>query len=266
MGMSWIERAKQFKSRSSVVSGFLLVSRETKAAKCKQLQVENNELKRQLEEQTRKSKEQGEELARLKQQLEVLEMRQVESSGRSVVLPEDPPIGSHGYGARMVTLAVNLARSVGLRGAARVIETFFQWLGITQKTPDWTTIRNWLGRLGVAALQEPIEQADDWIWMADHSNQIGPEKALVILGVRASQLPKPGTALTHEDVRVMTVKPGTEWKREDMAKTYDELAERFGAPRAVLVDGAVELRDGAKCQRFKASTCGGPNGLTFPGD
>lgn len=180
-------------------------------------------------------------------------MRHAESSGRSIVLRDDPPIGSHGYGARMVTLAVNLARSVGLRGAARAIETFFQWLGITQKTPDWTTIRNWLGRLGIATLQEPIAQADDWIWMADHSNQTGPEKALVMLGVRASELPKPGTALTHEDVRVVTLKPGTEWKREDMAKIYDELAERFGPPRAVLVDGAVELRDGAKCLKNRRS-------------
>ncbi len=33
------------------------------------------------------------------------------------------------------------------------------------------------------------EPADDWVWMADHSNQIGPEKALVVLGVRAARLP-----------------------------------------------------------------------------
>ncbi|MFO7904507.1 MAG: hypothetical protein R6U98_17725, partial [Pirellulaceae bacterium] len=111
MGMSWIKRAKQFKSRSSVVAGFVLRSREAKAAKCKQLHDENNELKRHLEKQTRKLEEQGEELARIKQQLEVLEMRHAESSGRSIVLPDDPPIGSHGHGARMVTLAVNLARS-----------------------------------------------------------------------------------------------------------------------------------------------------------
>ena len=41
------------------------------------------------------------------------------------------------------------------------------------------TIRGWMQRGGVAALEEPAEPADDWIWMADHSHQIGPEKALV---------------------------------------------------------------------------------------
>jgi hypothetical protein len=68
-----------------------------------------------------------------------------------------------------------------------------------------------------------------------------------MLGVRASQLPEPGTALKHKDVRVVTVEPGTQWKREDMSKVYEKLAERWGPPRAVLVDGAVELREGADC-------------------
>jgi hypothetical protein len=164
----------------------------------------------------------------------------------AVRLPDDPPLGTHGYGARMVSLCVNVAQKVGLRGAQAVLRIVFEWLGVEQKIPDWTSIRNWMQRLGVAALEEPAEPADDWIWMADHSNQIGPEKALVVLGVRASQLPSPGTPLTHADVRVLAVEPDTSWKREDMARAYEALAERFGAPRAVLVDGASELRDGAE--------------------
>lgn len=108
-------------------------------------------------------------------------------------------------------------------------------------------------RLGVAAVEEPVEQADDWIWMVDHSNQIGPEKVLCILGVRASLLPPPGTPLKHKDMRVLAVQPGTKWKREDMAKVYEELAERIGPPRAVLSDGAVELREGAEGLKTKGN-------------
>ncbi len=52
--------------------------------------------------------------------------------------------------------------------------------------------------------------------------------------------------MTHANVRVLAVDPDTAWKREDMARAYEELAQRFGAPRAVLVDGASELRDGAE--------------------
>lgn len=117
---------------------------------------------------------------------------------------------------------------------------------VAQKVPDYTSIRTWLLRQGIAELEKPVERADDWVWIVDHSNQIGPEKVLCILGVRASQLPPPGTALRHEDLRVLKVLPGTTWKREDMARVYEELAEHIGPPRAVLSDGAVELRDGAE--------------------
>jgi hypothetical protein len=255
VAISWIEQAREFKSPLRIVPGFLLRSRETKAAQCRQLRDENNKLKRQLDRQTQQLQQRDREIAELKRRIEKLEMEQQARSTTSVVtLPDDPPIGSHGYGARMVALAVNLARSVGLRGAARVLKTFFQWLGIPQKTPIWTTIRNWLARLGIAALKKPIEPANDWIWLADHSNQIGPEKALVMLGVRASQLPEPGTALKHENVRILRLQPGTEWKREDMAKVYQEVAEASGGtPRAVLVDGAVELREGADCLKTGGS-------------
>jgi hypothetical protein len=83
--------------------------------------------------------------------------------------------------------------------------------------------------------------------MVDHSNQIGTEKVMLALAVNATAMPERGKALTHGDVRVLEVKPGNSWKTADMEKEYEALADRHGAPRAVLVDGAVELREGAKC-------------------
>jgi hypothetical protein len=109
------------------------------------------------------------------------------------------------------------------------------------------SISNWLQRLGIAELHQRLKPNEDLVVMVDHSNQIGTEKVLVALGVNASALPEPGKALTHEDVRVLEVKPGNQWKTENMEQEYEELADRYGAPRAVLADGATELRDGAKC-------------------
>jgi len=146
----------------------------------------------------------------------------------------------------MICLCVNLARRIGLRPTVDCLKIVFDWLGVTERLPEWTTVRTWLMRAGVAAIEEPIEPADDWVWMADHSNQIGPEKALAIIGLRASKMPPPGVALTHQHVRVLTVEPGVNWKREDMERAYGELANKIGVPLAVVVDGAVELRDGAE--------------------
>ena len=110
--------------------------------------------------------------------------RQVESAARlRVELPQwsdDPPLALHGDGLKMMSLCVNVARRVGLRASEAVLRIVFEWLGLAASIPDWTAIRTWMQRLGVAAIEEPLERADDWVWLADHSNQIGPEKVLVV--------------------------------------------------------------------------------------
>ena len=90
--------------------------------------------------------------------------------------------------------------------------------------------------------------------MADHSNQIGQEKVLAILGIRASQLPPPGEPLQHHHMRVLELVPGTCWKREDVAAVYDQLAQQYGAPLAVLTDGAIELREGAEVLKKQSAS------------
>lgn len=153
-------------------------------------------------------------------------------------LPVDPPLAAHGYGRRMISLSINVAQKVGFRSTEATLLLVFSWLGVTQKVPDWTTIRIWMLRQGVAALKASIERANDWIWMVDHSNQIGQEKVLVVLGIRASQLPDPETPPSsflgaHAMMRLLAIKPGTSWKTSDMERVYQELAERLGTPLEV---------------------------------
>ena len=243
MEASWTKKWWEFKSPLRVVIQILLRSRKTIRRKYQEQTQELAAANRLLAQRLLELEEQGEVIGALKQQVRSLEL---EKQTAVIVLPDDPPLNGHGYGPRLVSLAVNLAQVAGLRGAERTMETMFEWLGVQQQIPHWTTIRNWIQRIGVAALREPLEQTDDRIWFVDHSNQIGAEKVLVGLAIRASQLPPAGQTIKHEDVRVLTVQPGTTWKREDMAAIYAELAEEYGAPRAILCDGAVELREGAE--------------------
>ena len=245
MAESWSEFRGHVKSRWSAWSRSLWLSRRKFAERCRRLKRKQAELQshlRELEAELQREREANRQLRD--------EARRVELEARSGVesprLPDDRPLAGHSYGPRMISLCVNVARRVGLRATEGVLRIVFEWLGIAVSIPDWTTIRTWMQRLGVAALEEPLERADDWVWLADHSNQIGPEKVLVVLGVRASQLPPPGTPLRHGDVQVLVVQPGTTWKTEDVAAVYESLAARHGAPRAVLTDGASELRNAAE--------------------
>lgn len=252
MSTSWYLKAKQFKSPRYVVVAFLLKSRQTQVERNQQLRNEAKHWHTELDRQTQQLRQQKKTIEFLKQQIAELK-KQHDQAKQSVNLPADPPLGTHGYGARMISLAINVARSVGFRGAERVLRLFFQWLGVEQQTPGRTSIRNWLQRLGIAELQHPPMPQEDLVMMLDHSNQIGTEKALVALGVNASSLPETGKPLKHADVRVLEVKPGSQWTTANMEQQYEQLADRYGTPRAVLVDGAAELRDGAKCLKNRRS-------------
>ena len=246
MALSWTKVRSEFKSPLRVVGRCLWRSLQRRERKCQRFKQQRDDARGEVARQNVVIARQEEQLCELQNRLRQQETENRRLAAAPCRLPDDPPLESHKYGLRMICLAINLARVVGLRPAERAMKIFWEWLGVEQPLPDWTTIRLWLMRFGLAALEEPCAEAEDHVWMVDHSNQIGPEKVLVVLGVRASQLPPPGKTLKHEDVRVLMVQPGTHWKREDMAAAYDRLAERCGRPRAVLCDGAVELREGAE--------------------
>ncbi len=252
MAISWHKRVKGFKSPLRVVAAFLLRSRERLAAHNQRLREEVKSLEIELERQAAQQEQQRREIDRLRREVAQLQ-QQCEAARQTVQLSRDPPWGTHGFGPRMIALAVNTARLVGLRGAERVLRLFFDWLGVDQPTPSRTSIRNWMQRVGIAELQRPLDDDEAPVIMVDHSNQIGTEKVLVALAVKSSALPEAGKALRHEDMRVLEVRPGSCWKREDMQRQYQELADRYAAPRAVVTDGAAELREGAKCLENRGS-------------
>jgi hypothetical protein len=62
-------------------------------------------------------------------------------------------------------------------------------------------------RIGLDRMQN-VENAPGGVWLVDHSNQIGQEKALVVLRVPDAQLPSVELPLRHEHLEVLTVLPG----------------------------------------------------------
>jgi len=235
-----------YKSPIRVVAAFLFRSRETQARRAAEKGAEIQELKRIIEQRQRLLVSQQQELADSNIRVAQLERENQRLREAPIRLPDDPPLPHHQFGPRMICLCVNLARAIGLRPTITCLEIVFEWLGVEVDLPDWTTVRTWLMRVGIAALEESLEDAGDLVWFADHSNQIGQEKVLAILGVNPSQLPPPGTALRHGDVRLLALLPGVSWNTENVANAYQALAGKIGVPVGLVVDGAVELRDGAE--------------------
>jgi hypothetical protein len=119
-------------------------------------------------------------------------------------------------------------------------------LGPHSVVPEASSVRWWLLRLGLYALREPLPQADDWVYIIDHSVQIGTVKVCLILGIRLSDLPYPQRALRHDDMRVIDVIPVRTSTGEIVAAQLEQAALRTGIPRQIVSDGGSDVKKGAE--------------------
>ena len=152
----------------------------------------------------------------------------------------------HNFGAKLIALCCELAKTVGFRATQTVLKHVRDWLQLDFKIPDWTTIRSWLCRIGVAVLARASHKAEDWIWMADHSVQLGDMKVFVIVGIRQSQLPK-DRPLQRTDMSPLAIVPSIHRNKQEVARQFLKLADQVGVPISIVLDGATELHEGAKC-------------------
>lgn len=244
MGL-FISSIRQYRGSAYEIARGLMRSRNNQARKAQRLAQQKTEAEAEIERLNDEVKQLRSELSQANQILEQQRQENERLQERPIMLPSDLPLAHHTYGPKMISLCLNLCREVGFRPAETALKLVFDFLRIEAKVPSWNAIRTWACRVGVAELRKPIVRADDWIWMTDHSNQVGPEKVLVILGIRARELPPPGKTLSREQMHVLAVMPGTDWKRDDVRSAYAKLVERMGPPRYLLTDGAVELHESA---------------------
>ena len=135
-----------------------------------------------------------------------------------------------------------------LRCAAKVLELFGSMMGQDGITPDRSTGRLWLLRIGLAALLRPKVIANDWVWMVDHSIQIGQCKCLVILGIRLCDLPE-GRPLVHQDMEPIALVPMTSSTKQTVAVCLENAVAQTGVPRAILDDHGADLHGGVEIFR-----------------
>jgi hypothetical protein len=115
----------------------------------------------------------------------------------------------------------------------------FDPLGQADKIPDWTTSRMWLLRLGLAQLQQPVVKAADWVWLLDHSVQLGRERCLAVLGGRLSELPH--GPLRRCDLRLLHLKVMRDPNKNSNYEQLQGVLQRTGPPRAVLSDHGADV-------------------------
>ena len=141
-----------------------------------------------------------------------------------------------------ITLVLSAVAS--LRGASRTMETVLSLFGPALPRPSWYAGRLWLLRIGYYKLTRPKHKASDWVWIVDHTVQVGVEKCLLILGVRLSELSRTNLVLSHEDVEPIALFPVRTSNGEVVFQQLEDTIDKTGLPREILGDQGPDLKAG----------------------
>jgi len=265
--MSNLQQSKVYKSPVKKLARFFEKSRDRWKAKCRAAKAKVKRLTHRVGflERSRahwksRVKELKQELARtqaaeqaLAREVEALRQKHLEAPTVSCELEDFERIPSrHHYslGHIQMFMALVLSAPTSLRGASSALAIIFSSFHLTLACPSWQAGRLWLLRLGYYKLTAPKPHADDWVWILDHTLQLGEEKCLVILGVRLCALPPVGQCLSHADVEPLALLPVRKSNREVVYQQLAETVEKTGVPRAIVSDHGSDLKSGVEqfCQ------------------
>jgi hypothetical protein len=157
------------------------------------------------------------------------------------------PVRRHQYGLGIILIALECVLDGGqsFYASAWVLQLLSYVGDGVEEAPSYASIRLWLLRVGLYKLSRPLEKADDWIWIVDHTMQCGDRKCLIILGLRGSVWQAaPDRRLRREDVEVIALEPVCESTGEIVAEQLRQAAQRCGIPRAIVSDDGRDLHRG----------------------
>lgn len=153
-------------------------------------------------------------------------------------------------GAMRLFLELVLDAACSLRGASAVMRLLGRLRPELQRAPVANTGQMWLLRLGLFELSRPKEAAEDWVWIVDHTVQIGVQKCLLIAGVRLSAWRAQQRPLEHRDLHMLTLEPVEKSDGPLVFRQLEETRRRTGlVPRAILSDEGTDLKGGVEAFR-----------------
>ena len=159
----------------------------------------------------------------------------------------DTPVANHHYSLGQIAGALSLMLDCrgSLRGAALATGLINRLLGGEQEVPSPTSVRSWLLRIGLHQLQRPLEKAGDWVWIVDHTVQIGELKCLIIVGFRLGVWQQQeDRTLAYEDVELIGLWPVRTSTGEIVDEQLESAIARTGLPWLIISDDGRDLHRG----------------------
>jgi hypothetical protein len=158
-----------------------------------------------------------------------------------------PPARGGQFSVTIVRLAMDLVLQAGasVRGAAAGLSLIAVRLGLDVAMPSFSAVRSWLLRLGCHALTCALPSGV-WVWLVDHTVQIGACKLLVIVGCLLQEAPLGERPLRQSDLHLVHLSLMEHSTKEAVALELERAALRTGVPRQIASDQGADLNGGVK--------------------
>ena len=158
-----------------------------------------------------------------------------------------PPARGGQFSVTVVRLAVDLVLQAGasMRGAAAGLSLMSARLGLDVAMPSYSAVRSWLLRLGCHALTCALP-GGVWVWLVDHTVQIGACKLLVIVGCLLNEAALGERPLRQSDLHLVHLSLMEHSTKEAVAVELERAALRTGVPRQIASDQGADLNGGVK--------------------
>lgn len=167
--------------------------------------------------------------------------------------PLQERVAHHSYsvGVMVLFLRMTVWGAVGFRGAASALGFVADFLGTDELVVSANGGQIWVLRVGLYELLRAKEKADDWIWIVDHTIQVGKGKCFVVVGIRIAALTikrldkYSSGALTCQDLSVWEIEVVESSDGPIVAGQLNDLSKRTGqVPREILSDCGGDLSAG----------------------
>lgn len=154
-------------------------------------------------------------------------------------LPQVPP-------PELMTMIVSIQLIIEARVSFRSVPRILSAMGFVGWKPHFTSVINWVCRVGLAHLQEVKAPSEAWIAIVDMTLDIAYKKALVVLRLPLSVFLKRKGAVTLEDVSCAGIRIRESWKSEDVADALREILGDEAMLKAIIKDSGRDLAKGVR--------------------
>ena len=161
---------------------------------------------------------------------------------------EAVPCRSYRLGHMVLYLRLLLSGAASLRCVSRIQAITFEFFIFVLGVPHGLVAACGCCGWGTLSLQDPSSRGADWVWIIDHTVQIGAEKLffVMIMCLRLSSLPPAGECLKHEDLEPIGFYPVTHSSAAVVLEQLQEAAKAAGVPRQIISDHGTDIAKGVE--------------------